>query len=165
MSAKQNFFCMIFGLVCFGALACSCVAGGDSSNHIKALPSNANKGISMRVLWTVAAYYVGQNSTWGEAEARRMLFKPLDVTSSTITFDSQTCHDVKFADEVVDVTQYLRERYQTTAQALSIEEETMKVIRTNCLLPGFNEYMRLPDRRLIVSIQGVLFVFDPAVNY
>ncbi|MCF8055923.1 MAG: hypothetical protein K9K37_04700 [Desulfocapsa sp.] len=119
----------------------------------------------MRVLWTVTAYHIGQNSTWGEAEARRMLFKPLDISSSTITFDGQTCQDVTFTSELVDFEQYFTERHKMIPQELRLENETMKVIKTNCLIPGFQEYMRLSDRRLIVSIEGVLFVFEPKVNY
>ena len=164
-SGGQNLICVISGLIFFAASVCSCTASSDGSNYTKPLASNINEGVVMRVLWTVAAYHVVQNSIWGEAEAREMLFKPLDINSSAIIFDGQSCHDVIFSTKVVDAAQYLAERFQTTPHTLSLEGETMKVITTNCSLPGFDEYMRLPDRRLVVFIQGVLFVFKPAVNY
>ena len=119
----------------------------------------------MRVLWTVSAYHIGKNAAWGKAEAQDMLFEPLDITASSITFDGQTCQDVTFETENVDAAKYLAERYQTTPQTIGFEEKTLKVIKTDCFLPGFSEYMRLRDRRLIVPINGVLFFFEPAVNY
>ncbi len=39
----------------------------------------------MRVLWTVSGYHLRENSVYTEAEARELLFKPLDITSATIT--------------------------------------------------------------------------------
>jgi len=118
----------------------------------------------MRVLWTVSAYHMGKNAVWGEAEAQNMLFKPLDMDTSSITFDGQTCNEVVFEAEEVNAAGYLAEKYQTTPEILDIKEETLRVIKTNCDLPGFSEYMRLGDRRLIVPINGVLFIFEPAVN-
>ncbi len=119
----------------------------------------------MRVLWTVSGYHIEKNAVWGKTEAESMLGKPLDMTKSTITFDGQTCEDVIFKGEEVDAVQYLLERHHTTPQALDLEGKMLKVITTTCYLPGFSEYMRLKDGRLIVPINGVLFVFEPAVTY
>ena len=127
--------------------------------------ANAESGQRMRVLWTVSDYHIGKNALWGRAEAESMLGKPLDMTKSTITFDGQTCEDVVFKREDVDAAQYLHKRHHTTPQALGLEGKTLKVINTTCYLPGFSEYMRLKDGRLIVPINGVLFFFKPAVNY
>lgn len=120
---------------------------------------------SIRVLWTVSSYHIMSNAAWGENEARALLFKPLDINATTITFDGQTCRDVVFTSELIDTAQFLRERYQVTAKSLGIEDKTVQVVKTTCRIPGFDEYTRLSDRRLLVSIQGVLFVFTPAVNY
>ncbi len=128
-------------------------------------PATASGGVSMRVLWTVSGYKVGEGATWGEEEARKLLFKPLDIDANKITFDGQTCHDVIFERETVNVKEYLDRVYHTTPRALGIEGEVMEVVKTNCDLPGFAEYMRLKDRRLIIYLHGVFFYFKPTMTY
>ena len=121
--------------------------------------------VSMRVLWTISGYKVGEGAVWGEEEARKLLFKPLDIDATKITFDGQTCHDVIFEKETVKAKEYLANAYRTTPQALDIKEELIEVVKTNCRLPGFAEYIRLKDRRLIIHLNGVFFYFRPSVNY
>ncbi len=122
-------------------------------------------GVPMRILWTISNYHIGKDAKWGTAEAEKMLFKPLDIDSSTITFNGKNCHDVVFAIDMVNAEQYLKKKYQITPQTLGLKNRTIEVIKSNCGLPGFDEFIRLPDRRLIVRINGVLFVFQPVVNY
>jgi len=119
----------------------------------------------MRVLWRISEYKVGEGATWGEEEARRQLFKPLDIDTNKITFDGKTCRDVIFQREKVNAKEYLEHTYRTAPQALGIEEGSLEVVKTNCDLPGLAEYMRLGDRRLIIYLKGVFFYFKPAVNY
>ena len=38
-------------------------------------------------------------------------------------------------------------------------------MKTSCDLPGFAEYLRLKDRRLIIQVNGVFFYFTPVVDY
>jgi hypothetical protein len=121
--------------------------------------------ISMRVLWTVSEYKIGKVAAWGEQEARALLFKPLDMDEASITFDGQTCRNITFKKELVDTKEYLRKMYHIDPQALGVVDKTVEVIRTNCSLPGFAEYMRLQDKRLIIHLNGVFFYFSPAVNY
>ena len=128
-------------------------------------PPAVRGGVSMQVLWTISEYKVGESAVWGEEEARRLLFKPLDIDANKITFDGQTCRDVIFKKEKVNVKEYLDHVYHTTPRALGIEDEVVEVVKTNCDLPGFAEYMRLTDRRLIIHLNGVFFYFEPAVNY
>ncbi len=128
-------------------------------------PLVRSQGISVRVLWRVSKYKVGEGAAWGEEDARKLLFKPLDMDATKITFDGETCRDVIFQKEMVETKEYLANAYRTTAQTLGIEEKRIEVVKTNCNLPGFAEYMRLPDRRLIVHLNGVFFYFEPAVNY
>jgi len=128
-------------------------------------PPTVNGGVSMRVLWTISGYKVGESAVWGEEEARKMLFKPLDIDATKITFDGQTCRDVIFKKEEVNAKEYLDHVYHTTPRALDIEDEVVEVIKTNCDLPGFAEYMRLRDRRLIIHLNGIFFYFKPAVKY
>jgi len=122
-------------------------------------------GSSMRVLWTISGYKVGEGAVWGEEEARKLLFKPLDMDATKITFDGQTCHDVIFEKKTVTAKEYFANVYRTTPQALDIKEELIEVVKTNCNLPGFAEYIRLKDRRLMIHLNGVFFYFEPTVNY
>jgi hypothetical protein len=122
-------------------------------------------GVSMRVLWTISGYKVGEGAVWGEEQARKLLFKPLDIGVTKITFDGQTCHDVIFEKKIVNAKEYLANVYRTAPQALKIDEESIEAVKTNCDLPGFAEYIRLKDRRLIIHLNGVFFYFEPAVNY
>jgi hypothetical protein len=122
-------------------------------------------GASMRALWKISGYKMGEGAVWGEEEARKLLFKPLDIDTTNVTFDGQTCHDVVFEKKMVNAKEYLANAYRTTPQALDIKEERIEVVKTNCSLPGFAEYIRLKDRRLIIHLNGVFFYFEPAVNY
>jgi hypothetical protein len=119
----------------------------------------------MRVLWTVSEYRLGTNAVWGNEEARKLLFQPLDIDVNYITFNGKTCRNVTFKKEQVKAKKYLAHAYKTTPKALGIEDETIEVIKTNCSLPGFAEYLRLKDRRLVIQINGVFFYLEPAVNY
>lgn len=94
-----------------------------------------------------------------------MLFKPLDIDATTITFAGTACTDVLFQKETVDLKEYLDSTYHTTPQALGIADETAEVVKTNCSLRGFSEYLRLQDRRIVINVNGVFFFFTPAVNY
>lgn len=123
------------------------------------------EGSSMRVLWTVSSYIIGKNSSMDEASAQALLFKPLDITDTEIIFDGQSCQGVTFQRTTVSAADYLAGTWQTTLTELGIDFSELQVIKTNCSLPGFQEYMRLGDRRLIVPINGVFFFFTPAVTY
>ena len=128
-------------------------------------PPTVSGGVSMRVLWRISEYKVGESAVWGEEEARRLLFKPLDIEGTKITFDGRMCRDVIFEKGMVNAKEYLARVYRTTSRALGIDEEVVEVVKTNCDLPGFAEYIRLRDRRLVIHINGVFFFFEPAVNY
>ncbi len=156
---------MVLILAFSGVFAFLCNAGEKMSDAFVSPAAIPGQGTSIRVLWTVSSYHIMSNAAWGENEARALLFKPLDINATTIAFDGQTCRDVVFTSEIIDTTEYLRERYQVTAQSLGIEDKIMQLVKTTCRIPGFDEYTRLSDRRLLVPIQGVLFVFTPAVNY
>lgn len=122
-------------------------------------------GVAMRVLWTVSGYKMGHDPLWGEKDARAMLFKPLDITATAITFDGRTCRDVTFRQETLKTKDYLASVFHTTPQTLGIAEEVVEVVKTNCSLPGFGQYLRLKDRRLIIYLNGVFFYFEPVINY
>lgn len=125
----------------------------------------SGKGVSMRVLWTVSKYIMTERATWDEKEARKLLFKPLDMDVNYITFDGKTCSDVTFKKETVKTKEYLENVFHTTPQKLGISEETVEVIKSSCNLPGFDEYLRLKDKQLVIQINGVFFFLEPAINY
>lgn len=127
--------------------------------------SQSAGGVGMRVLWTVSDYKMGPNPVWGEKEASAMIFKPLDITETAIIFDGQTCGNITFKKETLPTKEYLASVFQTTPQALGIAEETVDVIKTNCSLPGFDHYLRLKDRRLVIYLNGIFFYLKPKVNY
>jgi hypothetical protein len=123
------------------------------------------EGSPMRALWTVSGYIIGKNSSMDEASAQALLFKPLDITDTEIIFDGQSCQGVTFQRTTVSAANYLAGTWQTTLTELGIDVAELQVIKTNCSLPGFQEYMRLGDRRLIVPIKGVFFFFAPSAVY
>jgi hypothetical protein len=128
-------------------------------------PAATSGVVTMRVLWTVSEYKVGANALWGKEEARKLLFKPLDMDANSIAFDDKSCRDVIFNKETVKTKEYLDNSFHMSPHLLGIKDEVVEVIKTNCNLPGFAEYMRLMDRRLVIHINGVFFFFEPAVNY
>ncbi|MCX5843783.1 MAG: hypothetical protein NT022_08545 [Deltaproteobacteria bacterium] len=126
---------------------------------------SVGSGVSMRVLWTVSKYTIGKNALWGDKEARAMLFKPLDITATSITFDGKTCHGIIFTKENQKAKEYLESVFHIKPQTLGIAEEEVEVVKTDCHLPGFAEYLRLKDRRLVIYLNGVFFYLEPAVHY
>lgn len=128
-------------------------------------PPMVGGGVSMRVLWTVSEFRVGGSAFWGKEEASKLLFKPLDIDANSITFDGNKCSNVIFKKETVNAGQYLDNFFHTTPQTLGIANDTIDVIKTDCSLPGFAEYFRLRDRRLVIHINGVFFYLEPVVSY
>ena len=160
---ENQIICVVVGLVFSSALVCPSMVGGTGAATLRKIAMNEEANI--RVLWTVSEFHIGRKAEWGSEEAKRMLFKPLDVNSSSIVFDGQRCDEVTFSREEVNTAEYLEKQFQITPEELNLVNTTLTVVKTNCMLPGFKEYIRLPDRKLIVSIKGVLFVLEPVVNY
>jgi hypothetical protein len=118
----------------------------------------------MRVLWTVSGYLYGRHSSINEDRAKELLFKPLDITDTEIIFNGRRCRISGLRQEWADAEAYLPDRWKITPKELGIDDRKIRVVRTDCDLPGFGEYILLRDRRLVVQIDGVFFFFDPAVN-
>lgn len=121
--------------------------------------------ISMRALWTVSGYVIGEHPAWGDSEAKALLFKPLDIDKSQIVFDGQVCSKVAFEETIVDTVEYLDEVWHVNSQSLGITDAKIYVSKTDCNIPGFDEYIRLSDGRLIVKINGIFFFLEPSVQY
>jgi hypothetical protein len=129
--------------------------------------TKVNEGDSIRVGWTVNEYKLGTDALLREEEAREFLFKPLDIDVNTakITFNGQTCRNVIFETQQIASKEYLEKTYHTTPQAIGVRHEILEVINTNCDIPGFRQYVRLNDSRLIIYIKGIFFFFQPNINY
>jgi hypothetical protein len=159
----QAFLSWLLGLTLI--VNCSTITKSTAADNIQPQPQAIEGGVSMRVLWTVSEYRIGRNAIWGKEEAAWLLFKPLDITATTITFDGKKCSNVTFKKETVKTKEYLDHFFHITPQMLNIVDETVEVIKTDCSLPGFTEYLRLRDRRLVININGVFFYLEPAVTY
>jgi hypothetical protein len=133
--------------------------------EVNIMPTPTEEIISIRPLWTVSQYILGPNATWSQKEAEDMLFKPLDIEKTGIIFNGKSCQNVTFQTESVIAADYLKSTYNTTPQALTLTDQDIEVVKTNCDIPGFQEYIRLSDLRLIISLNGVFFFFNPNVNY
>jgi hypothetical protein len=148
-----------------GAVAAINAAAADESKNI--LPQNTRtdsiieKGQSIRVLWTVSGYKRGANDKWQKEDADAMILKTLDMDDNSITFAGKNCKEVVFKRERQQLESYLMSRYAVTPQRIDLVNEEVELVKTNCTLPGFSEYLRLPDGRLVINIDGVFFFLEP----
>ncbi len=127
--------------------------------------SSNPQGASMRVLWKVTEYKAGPASTLKKEDADKLVFSPLDIDASRITFAGKNCTNVVFQRERVPLGEYLTRVHAASLQAIGLSDQEVEVVKTNCTLPGFSEYFRLPDRRLVIVIDGTFFFLEPAVTY
>lgn len=160
-------FVVILFLLIVSGLEVNC-AMSDGDNHNR--PQNTHMGLkiengrSMRVLWNVSGYKHRPNDNRQKEEADAMIFKTLDMDDNSITFAGKNCKDVVFKRELQQLGSYLMHKYALTPQSIDLVNEEVQVIKTNCLLPGFSEYLRLPDGRLVIVIDGIFFFLEPVRN-
>jgi hypothetical protein len=108
---------------------------------------------------------LAESSQGEEIKAREKLFLTLDINESEIYFDGQVCVGVKFQEETVNTADYLSSSWQISPEALDIAEfQQVQVIKTNCSLFGFKEYLRLSDSRLILREGDAFYFFEPVYN-
>ena len=131
-----------------------------TSSNPAILPNNLQRA-SMRVLWTVSGYVPGPGTTFNKEDADALIFSPLDVDESSITFDGKTCANVVFRRERRQLGEYLARVHATNPQRIGLSDQEVEVVKTNCTLPGFSEYLRLPDSRLLIVIDGMFFFLEP----
>lgn len=134
-----------------------------TSSATEVLPP-AEEGVTMRVLWTISGYVLGTNFNGDENIAKEMLFKELDINDTQIVFDGQTCDNVSFEKNTVNTADYLANTWKETSKALGIGLDEVEVVKTNCPLFGFQEYMRLDDGQLVVPFNDVFYFFTPVRN-
>jgi hypothetical protein len=125
----------------------------------------SGSGETVRVLWRVSGFVLGPRAAMDRAEADMMLAKPLDIGKDRIVFDRKACEGVKFKRTKERLSDYLERVYKVTPKELDVTDELIEVIKTDCNLQGFQEYIRLGDRRLVIQVKGVFFFFKPNVTY
>lgn len=133
---------------------------GKDTGPAHVVTVESGQGEQTRVLWTVSGYVIGTGAGWGEADAQALLFKGLDINDTEIIFDGQACKGVTFQTEDVSLADFLP-AWKTAPADLGIPDGSARLYKTDCTLPGFAEYLRLSDRRLVVPINGVFFFFEP----
>lgn len=137
----------------------------DVASYSVNMSKTLQNGERMRVLWTVSSYHKTKNATSGDSEARKLLFQPLDITPSSISFNGQTCVDISCSSKFLDTKDYFHKHFAISPLLIDYNNNQIEVIQTTCTIPGFSEYIRLHDRRLVVAIDGIIFIFSPNVNY
>lgn len=126
-------------------------------------PASKNSGVSMRILWTVSGFYVGEQAGITEDEARAFLFKPLDIDETRIIFDGQQCDDVKFTRRTVDLQRYLENDWHVSSRDLKAVDRFATIVSTNCDIPLFREFVYLSNGSLIGRLNGVFLFFEPNI--
>ena len=149
MKKQLIIFLMILSMINNGTQYAS---GGDRPQFI-------------RVLWTVNKYAILDKSKVSETEAQAFIFKPLDISEDSITFDGNTCSNVTFIEHDVNAKDYFLSNFHAEPQDIGIDESPLKLVRTSCTLPGFSEYFKLQNRKIVVFKNGVFLFFSPRVNY
>ena len=94
-------------------------------------------------------------------------FAHIDLFSGgdSISYGGQSCKGVNFETTVVNAKRHLTTRYGVDPEFLSIGNDQLTVIKTDCDLPGMNEFMKLHNGRLLVFIEGVFIFLEPDVIY
>ena len=151
------------------AIACLALAsvlwGGTDMTGTNSGKGFDSSSAGLKVLWTVLDYKRTDNATWTENEAKGMLFKPLYIDKTSITFGSDKCENIYFKIKEVKASEYLERIYKVDPQWLGITDDPVKLIQTNCDIPGFSEYIRLKDRRLVIFLNGIFFFLELNVVY
>jgi hypothetical protein len=124
----------------------------------------SGKGEEIRVLWQVSGFVPGPQAAMGRAEAEAMRGRPLDIGKDRIVFGRQACRGVSFKSTKERLRDYLERVYKVTPRELGVADEVITVIKTNCSLPGFQEYVRLGDRKLVICVKGVFFFLEPEIS-
>ncbi|HOI93578.1 MAG TPA: hypothetical protein PK250_02620 [Syntrophobacter fumaroxidans] len=145
------------------------LASPEGRNRAERSPTESLKpsggGEEIRVLWRVSGFVSGPGASMDRAEAEAMLAKSLDIRGDRIVFDGKACEGIRFSRTKEKLSAYLGRVYNVAPKDLELTDQLIELIRTDCSLPGFQEYMRLGDRRLVIQVRGVFFFFQPKVTY
>lgn len=123
------------------------------------------EGQQLRPMWTISDYKLTLRSQWGAKEAQQWLFKTLEITPEAVRFNGKTCLQPKFTQEPMDRSDFESWTGGISAADLKVPEGTLDHVKTSCQIDALDQYVRLPDGRLVIQIHKVIFVLEPNVNY
>ncbi len=122
-------------------------------------------GITTRALWRIDGFLKGPDVAMTNDEILSYQGRPLDMDESSITFDGKICAPITIRRYQTDTALYFSGKLYIHQDEAEYSSPTVDVIETNCDIEGFDEFVRLNDRRLLVPVKGVVFVLEPIVNY
>jgi hypothetical protein len=129
----------------------------------------ASSGITARVTWRVTDFRSAPDSAeeTPPAPMPRIGFINIDLFSGgdSISFGGRSCEGVSFTTSTVDAESYLTTRYGVAPEFLNVTSRQFAVLKTDCDLPGMDEFIQLNDRRLILFIDGGFLFLEPDVYY
>jgi len=122
-------------------------------------------GKNIRHLWTLETFIAGPYAAMSNEQAKLNIGKPLDMDETRISFANETCSSLTFYRKEDTLSNYYLNAAEYIHSITGNPQEVITVIQTHCGIEGFDEFIRLSDRRLIVQIKGVFFVFTPNLNF
>ena len=125
---------------------------------------NAEVQLPTAVSWDIFTHYASPIAALSEAEATARYGTPITITADSITFGDQTCTDLTYSGEYLLAGNYFDTFYQFSSQTIYIEPQTpIAIIRTNCDIPGFGEFISLDQgyEQLFINQDGVFYPLYP----
>jgi hypothetical protein len=111
--------------------------------------------------WVASRYVFGQVAAMETSQADALLKQQVEILPTEIRWQGKTCTGLVTRAETFNTQDYLAGTWQTSPQALGIQQSELQVISTNCDIPGFQEYLLFGGGQLVIGLDGVFFVFDP----
>lgn len=119
----------------------------------------------LRPMWIIRDYKLTPHSQWEAKDAQQWLFKSVEITSEAIRFDGQTCLRPQLNAEPISRNDFIAWTGGITPEDLKAPAGKLELVNTGCNIDALDQYIRLPDRRLVIQSHKVLFVLEPNVNY
>ncbi|MBM9605780.1 hypothetical protein [Desulfopila inferna] len=148
--------CVLAVLFCLQPLSLCHAGGGNSAD---------GGGVTTRALWHVTGFIHGPDAKMTNDEILSYQGRPLNIDDTSLTFGGTTCSPITITRSQADTASYFSKKLFIHQDDVEYTSPTVGVIKTNCDIEGFEEFVRLNDRRLLVSVQGVVFILEPNVNY
>jgi hypothetical protein len=94
-----------------------------------------------------------------EVDITDTMKETIDIRKDKITYKGQTCSVSGYTIKAQDTVQYFQTKYKVAANLFGLEK-TVEVIKTNCTIPGFGEFVRSSADNLIINLDGVFFILN-----
>jgi len=134
------------------------------TNGCNSTTKEKQSGVVMGIPWKLTDYLILPNATWNKSDANKLIFKEAFIDKNSIHFNGQTCKGVNFKYSTVSLNQHLSTKYHISVGAMNLPEQQASIISTNCNIRGFNNYLRLNDRRILIFLNGVAFFLTPSIS-